>query len=378
MDIFRKKEKESILYKYSDYNHVGIEHINLRNITGDEFDAIDKRYRSKHLVFTTKPGIALLLSLLFTISSLKYCADLFLNGEKEPYIPLMIFGSVDLFAMVFSVLAVRARLDRMVTPDSLVAAGEVLESKVVRGPKNSIRYADHTIAFHSTREIVTFRYYKPIYAGTTVLIVKSPKMTFHLIPISADEVEMNYSGKDHSAEISERSIVNIGDLSEYSKTPFTAVRKHYLSRDEFLDIPKKYRSVSPFSRGLASGSWVFFTLITIIMCGLLAKFIGAHDMGKAFPLSGGIFCVMIIEIFLTGEVFRTPLKLGRTYSIDCVVIRKEKFSGQCIVSIILPDTKQYVDNIRVDPMIFDSIVTNTNVRLYFHMKYTDAKYISEI
>ncbi|MBO4867026.1 MAG: hypothetical protein J5582_10790 [Ruminococcus sp.] len=378
MDIFRKKEKESIYNQYSNYKRSDKGQLRFRPITGYEYESIPNNFKSKLRMFMGKGGLGLLFTAFFVLGSIKYTADQFISGDKDRYISLMIFGSVDLFMLVIFAMITAFHLDKLVRRDSLAAAGEVLEVNVVRRGRGGIMYADHTIAVHATREIVVIRYYKPFYAGTTVLIVKSPKMNFNLVPISRDAADMNYIGSDYSAEISEHSIVNIGDLSEYQKIPFTAVRKHYLDREEFLAIPKKYRSVRPFSRGLTSGSWVVFTAITAFMCVLLAKFIQARDIEKAFPMFGGVLCIMIIELLLTKEVFRTPLKLGRTYSIDCVVIRKEKFSGQCIVSIILPESKQYVDNIRIDPMVFDSIETNTNVRLYFNMKYADAKFVSGI
>ena len=66
------------------------------------------------------------------------------------------------------------------------------------------------------------------------------------------------------------------------------------------------------------------------------------------------------------------------YYFDCVVIRKSRDSGLGLISAIIPEKKQYIEILKTDPELYDSLPVNEPVRLYYNTNYPNARYAKRL
>ena len=362
---------------YGDYVRSDMSSVRLRHISGSEYAACPKKNKSKVSLFFGKAGIAFIVGLIFALAGWKYCADLFIAGDPDKWESLLIFGFVGLFVSVIPLGAVLLDLDKLVTRESLVVAGEIIDAKVTRGYRSGTT-AIYTIALHAGREIVTVKDTQTITPGSTVLIIKSHGGKFFMMPIPRDAADLVTAPPDHSIEIQSAGRFTADDLRDYRKMAVGAVEKHFLTKYELMEVPVKYRACRPLSRGLVTVCWLIFPAISAVMLGFIVHYTKTRNVEVAFPLIGGFLCEMILEWVLTTAAFERPLKGGRSYCVECVIINRTKLSGRGFVSIVLPKTKQFADNAEVDPALYDTLPMNVPVKMYFDMKSGVAKYVCPI
>ena len=378
MDKYGRMEMDSNLNSYTGYSLTEPDHLHLRSMTDDEYNALPDKCKDKQKLFFTKPGIAFIVCLGFSTWMLISAVSELMNNVPDAGMHVFISAMLALFALSFSGLAVAMQLNRFVSRDSLVTAGEVTQVTIIRGHKNSVVGGDHVIALHGSRQLVTIRDKYPVPTGTTVLIVKMRSLQFCLYEIPSWAVSYDREETDYSAEITSAGVLPVDDYSKYDKVSVFQAQKRAVSDDEYRQIPVKYRSPRPLSYGVLSVVWTITTLAT---AGLLATMINAKKTGnieRFMVLLVILFCVMILEIFLTSEAFKRQLPRKSTCCIECIPVRKLKYTGNCYISVILPDKRQYIDHIMVEPDTFGIIKESETYKMYFNILLPTIKHVKGV
>ena len=377
MELFGKNkfERDTTRAFYCKYSQVGKEQLCLRRIKDTEFRAVPENNKSKmSLMFKSRLGVFFIIVVIVSVWNMSYCFKNIMTHEKDAWMMLLIFSMCDLLFLVFSGVGTFARMDEIVTEDSLVLAGEVTEVHLNRGSKGAVISADHYIAIHGSEQMVMIENRNPIMTGSTVLIIKSPKCKYHLIEIPQSCADFDAVGENFGEELSDGTTFTAADLSEYEKITLDKVRKEPLTSPELSSIPYKFRGAAPFSHGSATVCWVIFTVIAIIMLAILHKARVERNAELFFPLLCGFLCEFFIELFITSAVMGKRLSNKMCYYFDCVVIRKNIDVGLGLISVIIPDRKQYIDALHIDRELYDSLPVNEPVRLYYNLNYPNARY----
>ena len=378
MPLFEKKETAFSPEMYKDYQKTDAENLCLREITEEEYSALDDSCKSRLRLFFTLPGLALIGCSALAGYMLIEAVGMIARHEKNGWMGLFISVMVGMFVIILSVAALMRKMDRLVTRRSLVLAGEVVGMKLIRGHRHSVTGAEHAVAVHGSRQIVWITDDPPIEAGNTVLIVKSPGLAYHLFRISPGAAEFSRTAGDWSAEIRTAGEIPDDDYSRYSKVSFNAAWKYPFSESEYYAIPPSYRVPNPFTHGFVSVFWVIFSLITAALAGGLIYSRITHNSDMFVVMVICLCCDLFIEWLLTKYVLRVKLPKNMTYCVECVPIKKTKSAGHCIISAVIPEKKQYIDYIEVDHSLYDRLGTNEPVRLYFLVTFPVAQYAARV
>lgn len=360
---------------YSGYSHTETEMLRLRRITREEYEAIPLKYRSRAMMLLSLTGLFFAICAVLTLCGLIVSVIDIIYDEKNAVAGLMVSVFVGGSFTAFAGFALSQKLDRLVSPDSLAAAGTVISAEDTSSNRYDPSRYKYRIALPSNQTVVTVRERHFIDKGATVLIIKSPAMQYHLVEIPASAADLTSTAKDYSAEILGGRYSPCYDLSEFDKIELAYAEKHMLSDSEYESIPKAFRSVNPFRRGWVTVFWLAFTLLTLILLAFLIKSGRAHDSLVFFPLMAGFICDMIIELFLTNIALKNPLPRSSTYCIDCIATSKASLTGQGMISAVIPEKKQYISQINIDSACFRSLPTDVPIRLYFSGFLSEAKYV---
>ena len=378
MEIFRKTREESGLAQCTNYSKIDENDMLLHKITDQEYKAVPKKNISILSIILSIPGLFMLLEAIFFIYCMKDVIDSIKNHAEMAWFGLYIMPMVFLFLGVFTFIAMQDKFVRRVTKNSLVSAGEVLETRVHRGRRDIITDADHVIALHGTHEIVVINDKKPIYAGNAVLIVKTRELKFVLISVNKKKVDLYYKPDESEIARTYKSPNVTYDYSDYSQICFRDLKRNSISEYEYDEIPELYRSVAPLHHGYVSGFWVFFIIITCGLFGLLVYGFIQHSAELFFGTLVGLLCAVFLDWIFSIFVLYRPLPFNSSYYIDCVVTYKANVSGHCYINAIFPEDKQYIERLVIEADQFDDLVENVPVRIYFRNSSFVAQYIRRI
>ena len=377
MDIFRKKRNESGIDQCRNYSRIISSDIQLHKITEQEYNAVPINKKNRLGIFLSIPGLLMILEALFFIFCMKDVIDEIKSHSDYGWLGLFIMPMVFLFLGVFTFIAIQEKFRRRVTKVSLVALGEVLETKVHYNNSRSRKYitdADHIVAIHGSNEIVVINDKKPIYAGSAVLIVKTRDLRYILTEIDKRKVRLDYNPAECETTKTYSSPNITYDYADYDQIHFHELKRNSISEYEYNELPEIYRSVAPLHRGFVSVFWMLFIIITCIM--LIFLVIGFVQHSDEFlPLFVGFLCIAFLDWLLSALVLRIPLPFNQSYYVDCVVTYKANVSGHCYINAVFPEDKQYIERIEIEAEIFPDLVENVPVRLYFRDNYLIAQYI---
>ncbi len=378
MDRYDRMENNSNLNSYVGYSLTEPGKLHLRRITDEEYNALPDKCKSRLKLLLNARGFAFIFSLIFTSALVINSVSEMINKAPDSGMHFFISAMLALFMDSITGLVVSAELNRLVPRNALVTAGEVAKVTILRGPNNAVGGADHIIALHGSRRIVTIRDRNPIASGNTVLIIKSRRLEYFLQEVPSWAVSYDRDETDYSEEIASAGDLPIDDYSKYDKVSVFEAQKRAVSGEEYRQIPVKYRSPRPLSYGLLSWAWSITTLVVgwIILAMVYARKNGNSE--RFFVLFGILFCIMILEIFLTGEAFKVQLPKKTTCCIEGIPVRKLKVTGSCFISVILPDKRQYIDRIMVEPEAFGMIKENEHYKMYFNIQLPRVKHVHGI
>lgn len=377
MDLFRNKEKESIYENFSDYTPIDTQAMHLRRITDEEYAAVPAKNKSKTAIVCTPAGALIALLAIVAVWGEIDTLINFVNNKPrsgvELFIASTLFGTFTLFTVIFTLM----KFDRVVTRDTLVNVGQVTRVDVHRGYKGGVYHAYHYIALHGSRQMVRVDDTKEINtSGSTVLIIRSPSCKYYLKQIPNTAVNYSLNEGDHSEEIASISGGSEPDYTDFNKVDIFNADLRKTDPAEFENIPEKYRRARPFGQGVISVIWVMFTAGALLMIYFLIRSYRAHDMMVFAPLMAGFVCELIITLIITSAIFKSPMPAVSAFYTDCIIVSKYTYTGKCMVSILIPDSKQFVESVSVNSSVFKDIPLNVPVRIYFNALLREIEYVS--
>ena len=105
-----------------------------RRITDAEFQALPAKYTSTARIILSVRGAAALFSVIFALGS---AFTVFADHTPDKAVKILIFGTVSLFMLVFSFVALYIALHQRITPDAMVVPGEIIAQYVHRGARGT-------------------------------------------------------------------------------------------------------------------------------------------------------------------------------------------------------------------------------------------------
>lgn len=374
------RENVSMLDRYlrEGYKETYPQEICWRKATSKEIAALPDKYTTRSKV--NGPVIALAVEIFFTAWAVIYSIMNIVKHEENAWFSLYLFSILGLFAMIFTIYAIFDRKDRKITTDSLVTVGEVVEMRPARrNPKTGdVIEADHIIALHGSRRIVTIRESHVTDPGTTVIVQKSKGMKYHLaeIPYSAADYDVNE--EDHRTELESYDDSKRYDYSMYTHTNVNfANSRRALNDMELKSIPSQYRSPNPFKRGWITWVWLGFTALTAVFVLYLRKLCITHD-DMFIPMIAGFLCELFIWLFISSAALKTPMSKKNAVGVDCIIINKTFNGSNGTVTAIIPEHQQFIDDIFASTYVFKNVPLNEPVRLYFGLPKTEAVYFRKV
>lgn len=346
-----------------------------RRITDAEFQALPAKYTSTARIILSVRGAAALFSVIFALGS---AFTIFADHTPDKAVKILIFGTVSLFMLVFSFVALYIALHQRITPDAMVVPGEIIAQYVHRGARGARMYTVYTVALHGSQQSVQIRESRRLSTGSTVLIVRQfPAPYLAAIP----EYAADYAASANARCAQE--LPDIGSLADFDpdtaqKISFRDLQTHPLPHEDYTMLPAEVRCCRPLRRGLASAVWVSALILTVI-CFVWLRSAAAQGQSETAGLAGGILIVTVfLLLFLIPEVFRRPLKDGHTVFADGIVTEKHTFSGRYFIAAVFPGSGQYVQEIETDKHQYAHCMTGARVRFHFRAQYEKpyAFYIS--
>lgn len=374
MDMFTK-ENIDIPAMYDDYSVTDVRRLNMRRITEREYGAVEGKYKNKTKLLLTRPGIIFAVSLFFVIAGIFTAIGMIRNNESDGWVALFVYAMLGLFIPGISFIALLDKMDRFVSDDAVVSAGEIFRIEIIRGPRNSVAGANHFIAIRGTKEIVMVRDNPPIPEGATVLIVRSPGMKYHIFRVPSYAADLDAVPEGHSYEIESSGDLPTDDYSKYQKVSLSQAGRHRISEHEYAEIPAKYRSSRPLGHGAESVCWAFFVMLAAGMLGGIFYSVKIHYPEALMVTLVGFFCSAVIAIIISPSVLQKQLPREMTMYIECTPIKKTRYAGHCIINAVNIEKKLYIENIEVDPAQFDEISENVPAKLYYSGNINIIKYV---
>ena len=381
-DNRKEKEKISTIERFSNegYTKVNTNDVYWRKITEREYESIPNVYKSKARLFMTIPGILLIGEILVFGCGFPSVILSIIRHEQNAWFGLFLFFILLLFFGSLTIYSLQDKLDRIVTRNSLVNAGEIAEIRPSRTGKHGDTVAAyHTIAVPCYKKFITIEERPVIYAPSTVLVIKSPTMKYHLIPIPYSAADFGTAAQNLSDEMSDISLDTGYDLSEFSKAGSTdnTVERQPVSDEEYRMIPGRYRRRNPFAKPSIGILWLIITAITIALIILVIHKYKTHD-DMFIPLLGGTLLEFSIQWLVTYAAFGEgrPMKGQNAFAVDCIPVKKLPSDGEYFISAVIPEKKLYIERILVSHEIYRDISLNEPVRLYFKDLFSGAVYYS--
>lgn len=358
-----KKEMPD-LRNYHSYERTDISAIVYRRIMPTEYNSLPSSSTSVSGKILSGAGLAVLICVLIAIGSIIYL----MTDEKADAMAAIIYLPLDLAIISFSIFNLYIKLKQLITPESMVVPGEIVDKEVHRGYRTGTSYT-YTIALHGAKQLTTYKAVNKNYSiGTHLLIVKYTNQPF-IIPVP--EYAIDYSSSENNStqnELSEISRANVCDYTDYQKVSFNEMPRYRMTQEEYISLPKKMRSCSPASRGLASATW-FISLIIGAASSAYISHIRKSEQTDSLVVP--LFLLILsagMVLFLFGMVFGRPLKLNSTTYADGIIIEKSINSGKCYMTVVFPQSRQYVQNIQAPKEYYNKIIANGSARLYFSDK----------
>jgi len=358
-----KKDKNNFQL-HSSYEYIDISAIVYRKITPNEYNSLPSSSTSVSGKILSGAGLAVLICVFLAISSIIYL----LTDKKADAMAAIIFIPLDFAIVSFSILNLYAKLKQLITPETMVVPGEITDKEVHRGYRTGTSYT-YTIALHGAKKLTTCTVIGKNYSiGTNVLIVKYTNQPFI---VTVPEYAIDYSDAENNNvqnELSEISQSKTYDYSNYQKVSFNEMTRYRMTQEEYISLPKKMRSCSPASRGLASITW----FISLIIGAASAAYIShIRKSEQTDSLVVPLFLLILsagIVLFLFGMVFGRPLKINSSSYTNGVIIEKSINSGKCYMTVIFPESRQYIQNIQAPKEYYSKIMINESAKLYFSDK----------
>jgi hypothetical protein len=279
---------------------------------------------------------------------------------------MLLFGSLTIISLL-------DKLDRIVTRDSLVNAGEVAEIKPAHSSKRGETVeAFHTIAVPCFGKLITVLDRPVVYAPTTVLVVRSPSMKYHLLPIPRSSADFTTAAQDLRDEMSGISNLTEYDYHDYTKAgSFNKMADtHPLSESEFSEIPDKYRKCNIFANKPLGIIWCLITVIIIV---LILSIVHLHKIQDDMfaPMIAGTVPVILLEVLMTNLAFHEgrAMRIESGFSSDCIPVKRMTADGKHYIAAIIPEKKLYIEQIQVSPEVYNNVPLNVPVRLYFKDRF---------
>ena len=356
------------------FHRIPAEVLRLRTITQTEYDAVPFRYKTTLGLLLCRSGIMLLLAVLFTIATIIGTIVGAMRGENV-WIAIFVYGAIDLFFISIPLVGVQERLTMRITPDTLVTAGEVKACERVRSRRGTVLRGIHTVEIPADDVSVTVTQLVPINSGTTVLVAKSTRTAMFLVPIAREAADFGLHPESERVTAHHLDQSGALDLEGYRKTTMPADVLHAVEPELYQTIPAAYRGRRPFGHGWVSGFWVGWTLLTLVMLVLLVRYAMEHRAEVFFPLMMGFLCVGAVELIVSPTVLRVPLPQMKSVYVACVPIGKKQVNGHCYVHAAFPEKKALVEDIEIEPMLFDAVPIGRTVRLYYRTGIPLVQYI---
>ena len=352
------KNSPADMQQDTSYQRIDIANVPYRKITQNEYSSLSSKYTSIARKIISGAGLAVILCLLFSVSSLYYAFFSDKGAESESAI---IYLPLSVAIMSFSLINLWFRIKQLITPDSMVVSGKITDKKVRPGYR-STKFYTYTIALYGTNSFTEITNHQNINANETILLVSSVTKPF-IVPVP--EYVVDNSGISSEKELSQLSCPKSYDYSNYAKVSFNELTRYQLSYEDYMSLPKEMRSCSPMSRGGASVTWSISFFIT---AAIIAYFFHCRNTGKSFPAAALLFvliCSFGVTLYLIGAVFGKPLKKDMTSYADGVIISKSINMGRCFMTVIFPYSSQYVQSIETSKKYYEQFTVNENARFYF-------------
>lgn len=367
---FSLNEKYRELDQFTDYEKISLFEMKTRTITEQEYKSVPFIFKSKLQSLFTPSGILLVIFSILALCNLIYSVYLIITGQPDGWMTLFITSALSLFSISLTLLCYRDRLKQVITKNEQVTAGEVAEMIEDKGSKGTVLGAYHIVALHGSRKIVFVYNKKPFKKGRTVLVVIKSGTKPYLIPVpkEATDYDMNPGESDYRNEGAvpteyddcDRTVPT--EFDNYERTDVRSVIRS-ITPEEYGEIPEKNRGVHPFKHGYVSVLWVIFTVAAIVMVVFLIKYFRERNAEMFFPLLVGFLCEMIIDLILCAIVFKKDVSQKDSCFLDCVIIKKYIVNGEHYIKAAIPETKQFIDHMKISGYQYENLSQNSHVSL---------------
>lgn len=381
MAVFRKNttkpEVDADLIR--DYTDIKPERMHLHRITPAEYDAVPRKLKSRKALLFCPAGAMLLLTGAFAVGSDISAVKDFINDEPKSGVMLFAALMVSTTLFLAALAAVIMKQDRYIGRDQLVSAGQVTRVEVIRGSRSSISHSYHTIALHGSRKITVIDDRSCLLStGSTALIVKSRGNKYYLIEVPADVVDYTPEKDDFADEIASAAGGSPLEYSDYEKGKILKAGRHPLDSTELGYIPRNLLRANPFNYGAVSLIWAALTVGAVIMVVYLIKGFRDHNAYVFAPLIAGCLCELPLTLWVTSYVFKPPVAPGQVCFTDCIIVRTGSLLGKQTASLIVPESRLYVDDMTVKSEIVRNIPQNVPVRVYYHPFSQEILWVREL
>lgn len=340
-----------------------------RKITEQEYQSVPNMYKSKSRLFLTVPGIALIIEIIIFVCAITSVIGGIIHHEEHAWFGLFLYFMLMLLFGSLTIVSLLDKLDRIVTRDSLVNTGEVAEIEPAHSSKRGETIdAFHTIAVPCFGKLITVMDRPVVYAPSTVLVVRSPSMKYHLLPIPRSSADFTTAVQDLRDEMSSISSINEYDYRDYTKAGSFDIMAdtHPLSEAEFSEIPDKYRKCNIFANKPLGIIWCLITFIIIV---LILSIVHLHNIQDDMfaPMIAGTVPVILLDLLMTNLTFHEgkAMRIESGFSSDCIPVKRMSADGKYYIAAIVPEKKLFIEQIQVSPEVHCSIPLNVPVRLYF-------------
>ncbi|MBR6874283.1 MAG: hypothetical protein IKN17_12335 [Ruminococcus sp.] len=124
--------------------------------------------------------------------------------------------------------------------------------------------------------------------------------------------------------------------------------------------------------------WAALTVGAVIMVVYLIKGFRDHNAYVFAPLIAGCLCELPLTLWVTSYVFKPPVAPGQVCFTDCIIVRTGSLLGKQTASLIVPESRLYVDDMTVKSEIVRNIPQNVPVRVYYHPFSQEILWVREL
>ena len=338
------------------YKEAYTEDMCFRKITDEEFNHIPFRV-CEHSRYFCLPFIFLIGEVALVVGGLISSVNDIITSEEHGWLGVFLSLILGMFGISITLGVYKDRLDRIITPDSVVIAGEVVEVTRLRNCEPR-----HIVALHGVQKLITVRDHPALWTGTTVLVHKSAAGRYHLVEIPEDSVNFGLYPQNHTAELESKDPSGAYDYSKYEHVPLMCNEIKRISDEDYNELPRKFKTATPFGKGVFTLVWLVFTTITIGLIPFLIHSCVVHD-AYFLPLCAAFICELMIQWIANVSVASKPFKREEIIAVDCIVLSKNVSSMDNRISLIDPERNLYSEA-AVNNVFVNDIPLRVPVRLF--------------